>query len=174
MKQFLRVAMLQALFVVLLSPLSGKAQQQTTNSLTPIPYPVLKSTGNPEVDKKNHAEAVKRWEIAEKKRNESLKSSGSSTNKLSGQRDLSAQEAKIQKEIQKNPTKFHREITIIDLPGYPKYIASGNPKEDDERYASEKAEWISKNEAAYQKYLQDASSKQNNKLKRSPKSSGSN
>jgi len=174
MKQFLRVAMLQALFVVLLSPLSGNAQQQTSGSLTPIPYPVLKSTGNPDVDKKNHEEAVKRWEIAEKKRNESLKSNGTSNSSAGTQRDLSAQEAKIQKELQKNPEKFHREITIIDLPGYPKYIATGNPKEDDARYDSEKAIWISKNETLYQNYLQDASSKKTNQLKRSPKQAGSN
>lgn len=46
-----------------------------------------------------------------------------------------------------------RDITIIDLPGYPKYEMTGDAKADELRYQEAKAKWIRENPEAYQKLL---------------------
>ena len=63
-----------------------------------------------------------------------------------------------------------RETVIIDLPGYPKYISTGNPSMDEKNYQIEKADWINAYPAAYNKYLAEHS-KSSGKLKRNQSNS---
>lgn len=46
-----------------------------------------------------------------------------------------------------------REMTLIDLPGFPKYEITGDAKADELRYQEAKAKWIRENPEAYQKLL---------------------
>jgi hypothetical protein len=57
----------------------------------------------------------------------------------------------------KNTTK--REHTIVDLPGYPKYISTGQPEKDEITYQRAKALWIKENQHIYQNYLKEQSKK---------------
>lgn len=50
-----------------------------------------------------------------------------------------------------------RERTILDLPGYPKYIITDNPELDEKNYQLAKVKWMEENPELYRNYLREAS-----------------
>jgi hypothetical protein len=59
----------------------------------------------------------------------------------------------------RNSDKQTRVHTIIDLPGYPAYTTTGNPKADEKSYQQAKAAWIKDNPELYKNYLRKEAEK---------------
>lgn len=168
MKQCFRFQ-LQLLVCMLLISLAGYSQNNASSSSTPNPMPKLQSTGNAEVDRVNHAKAVEAWKEKESKRVEQLRSNSVDSKNTSAKSNVVKTKSNSGAEKNSNVSNSKdarvRETTIIDLPGYPKYISTGNPSMDEKNYQNAKADWINANPAAYNKYLADHS-KGSGKLKR--------
>ncbi len=158
MKQCFRFQ-LHLLICMLLISLAGYSQNNASSSSTPNPMPKLQSTGNAEIDRVNHAKAVEAWKVKESKRVELLRSNSVDSKNTSVKSNVvkSKTNTATQKSTNESNSKDARirETTIIDLPGYPKYISTGNPSMDEKNYQNAKADWINANPAAYSKYLSE-------------------
>ena len=168
MKQCFRFQLLMLICMLLIS-LAGYSQNKASSSSTPNPMPKLQSTGNAEIDRVNHAKAIEAWKEKESKRVEQLRSkSVDAKNTSVKSKNVNV---KSSKEVQMNSNSSIskdariRETTIIDLPGYPKYVSTGNPSMDEKNYQIAKADWINANQEIYNKYLAEHS-KGSVKLKR--------
>ncbi len=156
MKQCFRFQ-LHLLICMLLISLAGYSQNNASSSSTPSPMPKLQSTGNAEIDRVNHAKAVEAWKEKESKRVEQLRSNSVDSkntsvksNKVKSKSNTVAPKSET---VPISKDARIRETAIIDLPGYPKYISTGNPSMDEKNYQNAKADWINANPAAYNKYL---------------------
>ena len=158
MKQCFRFQ-LQLLVCMLLLSLAGYSQNNASSSSTPNPMPKLQSTGNAEIDRANHAKAVEAWKEKESKRVQQLRSNSVDAKNTSVKSNNVNSKSKKEVQMNSNPSNSKdariRETTIIDLPGYPKYISTGNPSLDEKNYQNAKADWINANPAAYNKYLSE-------------------
>jgi len=75
---------------------------------------------------------------------------------LTSKKKIEGKNAGISPAAQKQkPAIGQREITIVDLPRYPKFIATGNPALDEKNYQLAKAKWIDENPELYQKHLKE-------------------
>jgi hypothetical protein len=158
MKQFLRVQLLVAICLLLI-PLAAISQNQGSKSDQPAQFPKMKSSGNSEADRINYEKAVKEWNDSERKRLEQLR-------KSEANRNISPSPvAKVKSNAAGNQAERNaavaagkaREITILDLPGYPKYIVTGDPLEDEKVYQAAKTKWMNENQTAYDKYVKEHS-----------------
>jgi hypothetical protein len=156
------------LICMLLISLAGYSQNKASNA-SPIPMPKLQSTGNVEVDRANHAKALQNWKEQERNRVEQLRSNSLDSKNPSAKSKV----AKTKSNTQSSSVKSNsvgkddriRETTIINLPGYPKYISTGNPSLDEKNYQNAKADWINANPEEYSKYVSEHSG-HSGKLKR--------
>lgn len=166
MKQCLRNQLLMAVCLLLI-PLSGFSQKSNQQSETPAPYPKLIATGNPEADKINHEKAVQAWKQQEKERVERVQLEKGSTNVSSKavQREKGNLSTKNAGTSRSSKTKS-REIQIIDLPGFPKYIITGDTNADEKNYQAAKSKWVDENPQLYKEYVQKHSANSNKKLNR--------
>jgi hypothetical protein len=176
MKQCLRVQLLTAICLLLI-PLAAISQNQGSKSDQPTPFPKMKSSGNPDADRINYKKAVKEWNDSERKRVEQLRKDASGQN-LSA-RPVVKEKAKTGHQVTPNAAVAAgkaREITILDLPGYPKYIATGDPVQDEKAYQAAKTKWMNENQSAYDKYVKEhsASSSKSGNLKNRKKVERSN
>lgn len=149
-------------------PVVSFAQSKSTSGSQPAPYPNLKSTGNPEADIKQHQKDVQKWQQKEQQRNSSLQKSTNVTSKPSAasKKRLDEKNAGVAPTAKKQKAVAgQREITIVNLPGYPKFIATGNPALDEKNYQEAKAKWMEENPELYQKHLKEGQLK-NRSLKR--------
>lgn len=167
MKQCFRFQ-LHLLICMLLISLAGYSQNKASN-VTPIPMPKLQSTGNVEVDRVNHAKALQMWKEQESKRVDQLRSNSVDPKNTTAKSKVAKAKSNTPSSSVKSNTVSKddriRETTIINLPGYPKYISTGNPSLDEKNYQNAKAEWINANPAEYSKYVSDHSG-HSGKLKR--------
>ncbi len=158
MKQCFRFQ-LQLLVCMLLLSLAGYSQNNASSSSTPNPMPKLQSTGNVEIDRANHAKAVEAWKEKESKRVQQMHSNSVDAKNTSVKSNVVKSKSNTGTQISSNASNSKdariRETTIIDLPGYPKYISTGNPSLDEKNYQKAKADWINSNPAAYNKYLSE-------------------
>ena len=147
------------MLVMMMLPAVSFAQGKSQSDSQPAPYPTLKSTGNPETDRLQHEKAVKQWKETERLRNAKLP-----VNVRATPADRSHLKEKPAASAAKSARHVpgQREITFVDIPGYPKFIATGNPKLDEKNYQAAKAKWINENPDAYKKYLNDHRIKSNN------------
>jgi len=162
MKQCLRVQLLSAfslMLILMMLPELSFAQSKAQTGSQPAPYPTLKSTGNPETDRLQHEKAVKQWKEAERLRNAKLPVNVKAT-PADNSHLREKPSAVAVKSVKAVPGQ--REITFVDIPGYPKFIATGNPKEDEKNYQAAKANWINENPVAYKKYLAEHRIKSDN------------
>lgn len=158
MKQRLRLQLTLAFSLLLMIPVVSLAQSKSSPGSKPAPYPNLKSTGNPEADIKQHQKAVAKWQEQEKLRNEAIRKSSNLSPKVSPEvkKRLEEKRAGIAPSVTKQkPVPGQREITIVDLPGYPKFIATGNIAADEKNYQTAKAQWMDQNPGLYEKYLKE-------------------
>jgi len=172
MKQCLRIQLLMALCLLLI-PLAGYSQSASQQGTTPAPYPKLQSTGNAEADRANHEKAVQAWKEQERRRVERLQSDPAQKNVSNKPSQVKAlrvaqKEAGVKVEPVAKRASAVREITIIDLPGFPKYIVTGNPSLDEKNYQEAKAKWIDENSAAYKKYVEEHSKKSGKLTRQNP------
>jgi hypothetical protein len=172
MKQLLRIQLLMALSLLLI-PLSGFSQKTAQTGTTPAPLPKLKSTGNAEVDKASYEQAVKAWKEKERQRIERLQIDDSQKNVSTSPATLKSKAVKDKQDgkgvnQRVSPT---REVTILDLPGYPKYVATGDPSRDEKVYQEAKAKWIDENSALYKSYVEQHSAKSGKLKRRTPETS---
>lgn len=49
-----------------------------------------------------------------------------------------------------------REHVILDLPGFPKYVSTGNAALDEKNYEAAKAKWMNENPQLYRQYIENA------------------
>ena len=173
MKQCFRLQ-LRLLICMLLISLAGYSQNNASSSSTPNPMPKLQSTGNAEIDRANHAKAVQAWKEKESKRLEQLRSNSVDAKNTSVKSNNVKSKSNKEVQMNSNPVISKdariRETTIIDLPGYPKYISTGNTSLDEKNYQNAKADWINSNPAVYNKYLSEHSNG-SGKLKRNQSNS---
>jgi hypothetical protein len=158
MKQRLRIHLALAFSLLLMIPMLGLAQSQSSNGTQPAPYPRLKSSGSPEATKKQHEADVKKWQEQERLRNERLKSgvNTKSTPSDNQKKRIAEKEAGVAPgNVKSSPKKNERERTIVDLPGYPKYVYTGNPQLDEKNYQLAKTKWMNENPGLYEKYLKE-------------------
>lgn len=158
MKQRLRIQLVLVFSLLLMIPVVSFAQSKSTSGSQPAPYPNLKSTGNPEADIMQHQKDVQKWQKEEQQRNNSLRNSSNLTAKPSAvsKQRLVEKEAGVAPSTKKSKlSKGTREITILNLPGYPKFVATGNPDLDEKNYQLAKAKWINENPDLYQKHLKE-------------------
>ena len=155
---------LHLLLCMLLISLAGYSQNNASGSSTPIPLPKLQSTGNAELDRANHAKAIQVWKENESKRVESLRSNPLDKGNTSGKSKEKDHKSTIESNSYNKDSRI-RETTIIDLPGYPKYVSTGNPSMDEKIYQNAKANWINENSDVYNKYVAEHSG-HSGKLKR--------
>jgi len=175
MKQCFRFQLL-LLFSLMLIPLAGFSQSSATRGSTPAPYPTLKSTGNAEADRVNHMKAVEAWKENENKRVQALRSSTPGATNTTPQPSKERKERLAAKEhgtdVSKSSSKSNeRSLTIIDLPGYPKYVTTGNQPLDEKNYQIAKAKWMDEHSDLYKKYVEQHSGN-SGKLKRSSRNAG--
>jgi len=150
MKQRFRLKRLLAIGFVLALPVLANAQANNANrSGQQAPYPKLTNSGNKAADLKQFETAVEQWKKAEQERNANAKQSVSTSN--SGSKSNSS----VSRTNQKLAQSGHREIKRVDIPGYPSFIATGNPEADEKAYQAAKARWMSENPEVYEKYLKD-------------------
>jgi hypothetical protein len=175
MKQCLRVQLL-LVFSLMLIPLASFSQSSANRGSIPAPYPKLKSTGNTETDRVNHEKAVQAWKESERIRVKSLQSTNPSvTNtKAKPAKEKADRLAKknigvVDKNIGKNQNQ--RTEVILDLPGYPKYVTTGNVELDEKNYQAAKAKWMHEHSDLYKQYVQQHSG-HSGKLKRVTTTSG--
>jgi hypothetical protein len=166
MKQFIYVKIQLAFCLMMLIPMLGISQSKSTSASRQAPYPQLKSTGNPEFDKQQHAKAVKIWQEGEKLRLETQKKTANvpvnvSTNVVPSKQKASLGTASVYSS-QRISKGQQREISFTDIPGYPKFIATGNSELDNKNYQKAKAKWMDENPDAYQKYIKEHSGKTGN------------
>ena len=173
MKHFTSFQLQFAFALLLLFPLAVSAQNNSNGNLKPNPYPVLKSTGNPVSDKLAHEQAVKDWNEKELKRNQILKQvqnaplSADVKNDPAHSKNLDRKESMSNKnDIELSEVSTIRQNTIIDLPGFPKYVSTGNFELDEKNYSANKAQWIKANPEEYQNYLKELRKKNPSTLKR--------
>jgi hypothetical protein len=173
MKHFTSFQLQFAFALLLLFPLAVSAQNNSNGNLKPNPYPVLKSTGNPVSDKIAHEQAVKDWNEKELKRNQILKEvqnaplSGDVKNDPSRSKNLERKESMSKTtDVEKSNVSNIRQTTIIELPGFPKYVSTGNFELDEKNYSANKAKWINENPEAYQNYLKELRKENPSTLKR--------
>ena len=169
MKQCFRFQLL-LLFSLMLIPLAGFSQSSATRGSTPAPYPTLKSTGNAEADRVNHMKAVEAWKEKENKRVQALRSSNPGATNTTAQPGKERKERLAAKEkgtdVSKKSSKSNeRSFTIIDLPGYPKYVTTGNSSVDEKNYQIAKSKWMDEHSDLYKKYVEEHSGN-SGKLKR--------
>lgn len=169
MKQCLRVQLL-LVFSLMLIPLASFSQSSAARGSSPAPYPKLQSTGNPETDRANFTKAVKVWQENERKRVEALRSSNPSSTNTSTKVGKDKQDRLRAKEtgvVAPEISGKHQErsLTIIDIPGYPKYITTGNPELDEKNYQVAKAKFMDEHSDLYKKYVEEHSG-HSGKLKR--------
>lgn len=86
------------------------------------------------------------------------------SSKLSNKREVlqkkkRAQSSSQSQETQQRIEKHRREHTVIDLPGYPKYVTTGKPEADEKAYQEAKAAWIKENPQLYKQYLKKEAEK---------------
>jgi hypothetical protein len=130
------------------------------------------STGNPEADRINYEKAVKEWNEAERLRVQGLRKDAAGRNVST--KPIAKEKVKPEHRVSQDAAVSAgkaREITIIDLPGYPKYIVTGDPQLDEKNYQAAKAKWMNENSAIYEKYVKEhsaTSSKNGNIQKRKP------
>ncbi len=151
---------------MMLIPMLGISQSKSTSASKQAPYPQLKSTGNPEFDKQQHAKAVKTWQEGEKLRLETLKKTTNtpvnvSTSVVPSKQKSSLGTAPVYSSKRMNKSQ-QREISFTDIPGYPKFIATGNSERDNKNYQKAKAKWMDENPDAYQIYIKEHSGKSGN------------
>ena len=173
MKHFTSLQLQFAFILLLLLPIAVSAQNKLNGDSKPAPYPVLKSTGNPSIDKQVYEKAVKEWNAAELNRNQELKKvqnsplSGDMKNDATISKNIERKESFAKEnDAQAKPIPTIRQITIIDLPGYPKYVHTGNADLDEKNYQQNKSKWMQENPAAYEKYLKDLRQQNPSALKR--------
>jgi len=173
MKHFTSFQLQFAFVLLLLLPAAVSAQNNSNGNLKPNPYPVLKSTGNPISDKLAHEQAVKDWNEKELKRNQILKEvqnspvSGEVKNDPSHSKNLERKEAMAREnDAEKSNVSNVRQTTIIDLPGFPKYVSTGNFELDEKNYSENKTKWMNDHPEEYQIYLKELSKKNPSTLKR--------
>jgi len=173
MKQFIHVKIQFAFCLMLLIPLLGISQNKPSTTSKQATYPQLKSTGNLEFDKQQHANAVKAWQEGEKLRLQSIKNSKTEAVNVSNKVIVPSKETTKASSVSsvsagstfsphRSNKKQQREITIVDIPGYPKYIATGNSELDNKNYAKAKAFWMDENPEAYEKYVKEHTAKNGN------------
>lgn len=158
MKQRLRIQLVLVFSLLLMIPVVNFAQSKTSTVSQPAPYPNLKSTGNPEADIKQHQKEVQKWQQKEQQRNSSLKKNSNTTSKpspLSNQRIEEKKKGLAPPAKKQKPSVGQREITVLNLVGYPKFIATGNPELDEKNYQLAKAKWIEENPELYQQHLKE-------------------
>lgn len=168
MKQRLRIQLVLVFSLLLMIPVVSFAQSKSTAGSQPAPYPNLKSTGNPEADIKQHQKDVQKWQQKEQQRNSSLQKSTNVSSKPSNATKQRLEEKKVgvaPSAKKQKPVAGQREITIVNLPGFPKFIATGNPALDEKNYQAAKAKWMEENPELYQKHLKEGQLK-NRTLKR--------
>jgi hypothetical protein len=172
MKQLFRIQLVMALSLLLI-PLSGFSQKTSQPGNTQSPFPKIKSTGNQEVDKANYELAVKAWREQERQRIERLQSDPSQKNVGTTPSPTKKQLVKEKQEgrVVSKSSNSTREVTILDLPGYPKYVASGNPSIDEKVYQEAKAKWMDENPAIYKQYVEAHSVKSGKLQRRTPETS---
>jgi hypothetical protein len=162
------------LICMLLISLAGYSQNNASSSSIPNPMPKLQSTGSAEIDRVNHEKAIQAWKEKESKRVEQLRSNSPDAKNTYVKSNVvkSKSNTGTQKSSNASISKDARirETTIIDLPGYPKYISTGNPSMDEKNYQTAKADWINANPDAYKKYLAEHSNG-SGKLKRNQSNS---
>ncbi|HPH81627.1 MAG TPA: hypothetical protein PL185_03595 [Flavobacteriales bacterium] len=175
MKQCLRVQLL-LVFSLMLIPLASFSQSSANRGSIPAPYPKLKSTGNAEADRVNHEKAVQAWKETERIRVKSLQTTNPSvTNtktkpgKEKADRLAKKNNGIVDKNIGKNQNQ--RTEVILDLPGYPKYVTTGNVELDEKNYQVAKAKWMDEHSDLYKQYVQQHSG-HSGKLKRVSTTSG--
>jgi hypothetical protein len=173
MKHFTSFQLQFAFILLLLLPVAVSAQNKPNRDSKPAPYPVLKSTGNSSQDKQAYENAVKEWNENELKRNQELKKvqnaplSGNAKDDVTISKNLERKESLSKvNEMELSSTSNIRQTTIIDLPGYPKYVSSGNEELDEKNYQQNKAKWINDNPAAYENYLKELRKQNPSTLKR--------
>ncbi len=62
--------------------------------------------------------------------------------------------------------KNTREIEVLDLPGFPKYIITGDTKADEKNYQAAKAKWMDENPEVYKESVDKHTGNSGNKLNR--------
>jgi hypothetical protein len=162
MKQRLRIQLVLVFSLLLMIPVVSFAQSKSSAVSQPAPYPNLKSTGNPEADIKQHQKEVQKWQQKEQQRNSSLQKNSNTTSKPSSVSNKRIEEKKkglAPVEKKQKTSAGQREITVLNLPGYPKFIATGNPELDEKNYQLAKAKWIDENPELYQKHLKEGQMK---------------
>jgi hypothetical protein len=166
MKQYIYVKFQLAFCLMLMLPMLAISQSKPVTTLKQASYPQLKSTGNPEFDKQQHAKAVKAWQEAEKSRLQAIqKTTNAPVNVSSGVAPVK-QNTKLgtapTSPAQRISKSQQREISFTDIPGYPKFIATGNSELDNKNYQKAKTKWMDQNPDAYQKYVKEHSVKTGN------------
>jgi len=172
MKQSLHIKLVLAVGLILLAPMFGFTQNKSVSKDKPAPYPKVKSTGNPQYDEQQHNQAVKQWQENEKKRLAEKQKAGIAPVNVSGKQTTpvvksTATAKPAQSALSAKKVKGQRELTFVDIPGFPKYIATGNPDLDTKNYQLAKAKWMAENPETYQKYVKEHSGK-SGKQKRIP------
>jgi hypothetical protein len=152
---------------LLLIPLSGFSQKYSQQSETPASYPKLIATGNPDLDKSNHEKAVQAWKQQERERIERLQLEKGSTNVSS--KPVPREKGNVGSEngsFSRSSKSSSREIELVDLPGFPKYVITGDTRADEKSYQAAKAKWMDENPELYKEYIQKNSGNSNKKLDR--------
>ncbi|MCB0820811.1 MAG: hypothetical protein KDC13_09320 [Bacteroidetes bacterium] len=144
----------------MLIPLAAISQNQGGKSENPAPFPKMQSTGNIEADRINYEKAVKEWNEAERMRVQKLQQDASKSNisskRIEKEKSKPVHQASANEKVAAGKA---REITILDLPGYPKYIVTGDPVQDEKNYQIAKSKWMSENQETYEKYVKEHSAK---------------
>lgn len=140
-------------------PIALLSQNRAINNGTPNPLPVLKSTGNPTLDKQTYEQELKDWKQLESIRNKEFNNSNTPvTNSVKEdefiQKKLARKEGLGKREESANESNtFFRQTTIIDLPSFPKYVSTGNTTLDENNYQENKSKWINEHPELYSNYL---------------------
>jgi hypothetical protein len=173
MKHFTSFQLQFAFALLLLFPFAVSAQNNSNGNLKPNPYPVLKSTGNPLSDKLAHEQAVKDWNEKELKRNQILNQvqnaplSGDVKDDLTHSKNLERKKSMSKNsDVEESKASNIRQTNIIDLPGFPKYVSTGNFDLDEKNYSVNKSKWINENPEVYQNYLKELRKQNPSTLKR--------
>lgn len=158
MKQRLRIHLALAFSLLLMIPMLGLAQSHSGNGSQPAPYPKLKTSGSTEAVKKQHEMDVKKWQEQERLRNERIKAGTNTTPKPSAEKQQRLAEkmagvapAKPSSRVSKGT----REKVLVDLPGFPKYVYTGDVQADEKNYQLAKAKWMNENPELYEKYIKE-------------------
>ena len=108
---------------------SGTALQPDAQAVNLPGFPIMQNTGNPELDKQNYLNAKTNWIKENQVAYDAYMSTHSTSNITSG----------------------GGSTAVTDLPGFPKYVNTGDAELDKANYSAAKELWISNNQELYNK-----------------------